>query len=151
MVTITLILSDNTFVPPVTDDLSPPASIQRCFAPFTASKVGSTTIILILLSTLAKEFKGDSACDRILKETLEAPIAQILKNAGLDVTKIYTKALKENEGYNVVTGEFGDMFEMGVIDPAKVTIQALSNAISVATTILTTNAIITHARIHTDA
>jgi len=63
----------------------------------------------------------------------------------------YTKALKENEGYNVVTGEFGDMFEMGVIDPAKVTIQALSNAISVATTILTTNAIITHARIHTDA
>ena len=105
----------------------------------------------LLLSTLAKEFKGDSACDRILKETLDAPIAQILKNAGLDVTKIYTKALKENEGYNVVTGEFGDMFEMGVIDPAKVTIQALSNAISVATTILTTNAIITHARIHTDA
>jgi len=43
----------------------------------------------LLLSTLAKEFNGDSASDRILKETLEAPIAQILKNAGLDVTKIY--------------------------------------------------------------
>ena len=105
----------------------------------------------LLLDTLAKEFKGDSACDRILKETLESPMAQILKNAGLDVCRIYTKSLKKNEGYNVVTGEYGDMFEMGVIDPAKVTIQALSNAISVATTILTTNAIITHARIHTDA
>ena len=46
----------------------------------------------------------------------------------------------------MVTGEYGDMFEMGVVDPAKVTTQALTNAISVATTILTTNAIITHAR-----
>tara|TARA_R110002051_G_scaffold54728_3_gene102311 strand:- start:339 stop:1919 length:1581 start_codon:yes stop_codon:yes gene_type:complete len=105
----------------------------------------------LLLDTLAKEFKGDSACDRILKETLESPMAQILKNAGLDVCRIYTKSLKKNEGYNVVTGEYGDMFEMGVIDPARVAIQALSNAISVATTILTTNAIITHARINTDA
>ena len=40
---------------------------------------------------------------------------------------------------------------MGVVDPARVTTQALSNAISVATTILTTNAIVTHARIHTDS
>ena len=46
----------------------------------------------------------------------------------------------------MVPGEYGDMFEMGVVDPAKVTTQALTNAISVATTILTTNAIITHAR-----
>ena len=68
----------------------------------------------LLLDTLAKEFKGDSACDRILKETLESPMAQILKNAGLDVCRIYTKSLKKNEGYNVVTGEYGDMFEMGV-------------------------------------
>ena len=59
--------------------------------------------------------------------------------------------LKKNVGYNVVTREYGNMFDMGVVDPARVTIQALSNAISVATTILTTNAIVTHARIHTDA
>ena len=50
----------------------------------------------------------------------------------------------------MVTGEYGNMFDMGVIDPARVTTQALSNAISVATTILTTNAIITHARINND-
>jgi len=100
----------------------------------------------LLLDTLSKKLKGKTVVDKILKETLQAPLQQILLNAGLDVCRIYTKPLKKNEGYNVVTGEYGDMFEMGVIDPAKVTSQALSNAISVATTILTTNAIITHAR-----
>ena len=100
----------------------------------------------LLLHTLADEYKGDSTANKILRDTLRAPLAQILKNAGLDSAVVYKKKLKKNEGYNVVTGEYGDMFEMGVVDPAKVTTQALSNAISVATTILTTNAIITHAR-----
>ena len=100
----------------------------------------------MLLDRLAKKYKGDSTKNKILRDTLRAPLAQILKNAGLDSASIYAKKLKKNEGYNVVTGEYGDMFEMGVVDPAKVTTQALTNAISVATTILTTNAIITHAR-----
>jgi len=100
----------------------------------------------LLLDRLAKKYKGDSTKNKILRDTLRAPLAQILKNAGLDSASIYDKKLKKNEGYNVVTGEYGDMFEMGVVDPAKVTTQALTNAISVATTILTTNAIITHAR-----
>ena len=100
----------------------------------------------LLLDRLANKYKGDSTKNKILRATLRAPLAQILKNAGLDSTSIYAKKLKKNEGYNVVTGEYGDMFEMGVVDPAKVTTQALTNAISVATTILTTNAIITHAR-----
>ena len=71
----------------------------------------------------------------------------------VDVVKGGMALLVEGKfiGYNVVTGEYGDMFEMGVVDPAKVTSEALSNAISVASTILTTNAIVTHARIHTDA
>jgi len=100
----------------------------------------------LLLDRLANKYKGDSTKNKILRDTLRAPLAQILKNAGLDSASIYAKKLKKNEGYNVVTGEYGDMFEMGVVDPAKVTTQALTNAISVATTILTTNAIITHAR-----
>jgi len=100
----------------------------------------------LLLDRLANKYKGDSTAKKILRDTLRAPLAQILKNAGLDSASIYAKKLKKNEGYNVVTGEYGDMFEMGVVDPAKVTTQALTNAISVATTILTTNAIITHAR-----
>ena len=100
----------------------------------------------LLLDRLANKYKGDSTAQKILKETLESPLAQILTNAGLEKGEIYKKKLKKNEGYNVVTGEYGDMFEMGVVDPAKVKTQALTNAISVATTILTTNAIITHAR-----
>ena len=105
----------------------------------------------LLLNTLANEFDNGSACHNILRDALRSPLGQILENAGLSTEIVYKKKFKKNEGYNVVTGEYGDMFKMGVIDPAKVTIQALSNAISVATTILTTNAIITHARIHTDA
>jgi chaperonin GroEL len=50
------------------------------------------------------------------------------------------------EGMNVKTGEWGDMYKMGVIDPLKVTRSALQNAVSVAVTILSTNAIITMAR-----
>ena len=105
----------------------------------------------LLLDSLSKEIKGKTTASKIIKETLEAPLQQILLNAGLDKKDIYKKDLPKNYGYNVVNGKYGDMFEMGVVDPAKVTIQALSNAISVATTILTTNAIVTHARIHTDA
>ena len=100
----------------------------------------------LLLSNLSKELKGKTTAEKILKETLQAPIIQILENAGLEKDKVYNKKLKKNEGYNVVSGKYGDMFKMGVVDPAKVTTQALSNAISVANTILTTNAIITHAR-----
>ena len=111
----------------------------------------------LLLATLAKDYNSGSTSDKIISHALLAPLTQILINAGLDVNEIYDKDLytvhkkTENFGYNVVTGEYGDMFEMGVVDPAKVTSEALSNAISVASTILTTNAIVTHARIHTDA
>jgi len=52
----------------------------------------------------------------------------------------------EGYGYNVKTGEYGDLVQMGVIDPFKVTRSALQNAVSVATTILSTDAIITMAR-----
>ena len=50
------------------------------------------------------------------------------------------------DGYNVKTREYGDVFKMGIIDPVKVTRSALQNAVSVAVTILSTNAIITMAR-----
>ena len=55
-----------------------------------------------------------------------------------------------NYGYNSKTGEYGDMYKMGVIDPLKVTKNALQNAVSVAVTILSTNAIITMARSYED-
>jgi len=106
----------------------------------------------LLLAQLAKKYNKKTTLHKIIRETLTAPLSQILINAGLEANTVYRKEKKKkkNEGYNVVTGEYGDMFKMGVIDPAKVTTQALSNAISVATTILTTNAIITHARANND-
>ena len=55
--------------------------------------------------------------------------------------------VRNTKGYNVVSREYGDMFEMGIVDPTKVTTNALLNAVSVATTILMTNAIITHTRV----
>ena len=100
----------------------------------------------VLLNSLSKDYSKDTPAHKIIKQTLEAPLIQILKNAGLDKDIVYKKKLKKDEGYNVVTGKYGNMFEMGVVDPTKVATEALSNAISVATTILTTNAIITHAR-----
>ena len=54
----------------------------------------------------------------------------------------------DNLGFDVKNEKYGDMLKMGVIDPVKVTKHALTNAVSVATTILSTNAIVTHARIH---
>jgi chaperonin GroEL len=73
---------------------------------------------------------------------------QILLNAGMNGNEVYGPEHMRNTGYgyNVVTGDEGDLIEMGVIDPVKVTRSALQNAISVATTILSTNAIITMAR-----
>jgi chaperonin GroEL len=82
----------------------------------------------------------------ILRDALQAPLTQILENAGLCVTNIYNGQEEAGFGYNLKTGEKGDLIKMGVIDPLKVTRSALQNAISVAVTILSTNAIITMAR-----
>jgi len=84
----------------------------------------------------------------IIAEAMQAPFQQILVNAGMDPEKILAD-LKKNKsfGFDVKNEEYGDMYKMGVIDPLKVTRNALINAVSVATTILTTNAIVTHARV----
>jgi chaperonin GroEL len=89
----------------------------------------------------------------ILYAALEAPIKQILKNVGLDFEAVYESFTPEGYdkvpdgyGYNVKTGELGDLIKMGIVDPLKVTRSALQNAVSVASTILSTNAIITMGR-----
>ena len=82
----------------------------------------------------------------ILKKAMAAPLTQILSNAGLKVNKIYNTGFKKGEGYDVTNEKTGDLIKLGVIDPTKVIITALQNAVSVATTILSTNAIITMAR-----
>jgi chaperonin GroEL len=99
----------------------------------------------------AAEKLEDGHANDILYGALCAPIEQILTNAGEDVKSIRDLVcscadVPENYGYDVKNKEFGDMYKMGIIDPAKVTKNALKNAVSVATTILSTNAIITMKR-----
>ncbi len=82
----------------------------------------------------------------IVANALSAPIKQILINAGENSTKILEtidKKLSKNCGYNALTQKYGDMFNLGIIDPAKVTISALENSVSVVTTMLTTEALVT--------
>jgi chaperonin GroEL len=83
----------------------------------------------------------------VLRTALRAPLTQILENAGKNPDEIMLDGLVDDvNGFDVKNEKYGDMFKMGVIDPVKVTKNALINASSVATTILSTNAIITHAR-----
>lgn len=92
------------------------------------------------------ESEEQLAAMQIIQQALEAPISQILNNSGLCLTNIYNGSEPIGYGYNVKTGKKGDLIEMGVIDPLKVTRSAFENAISVAVTILSTNAIVTMAR-----
>ncbi|WP_376790369.1 chaperonin GroEL [Thermoflexus sp.] len=86
----------------------------------------------------------------IVRRALEEPLRRIAENAGEDgavVVEMVRRLQKEknnpNVGYNVLTGEYVDMVEAGIIDPAKVTRTALENAASVAAMILTTEALVT--------
>lgn len=86
---------------------------------------------------------------KILAKALRAPLLQIFSNAGLEMSDDVKEKLMyddSNCGMNVKNGEWGDMYKMGVIDPMKVTKSALQNAVSVAVTLLSTNAIVTMAR-----
>ena len=82
----------------------------------------------------------------ILTKALDAPLKQILINAGLNVGKIYNTGFEKGVGYDVKEGVKGNLIKLGVIDPVKVTRTALQNAVSVAVTILSTDAIVTMAR-----
>jgi chaperonin GroEL len=89
-----------------------------------------------------------TSAKNIIRLALESPIRQILTNAGMCDLHISDIAWNENYGYgmNVKTGEFGDMMKMGVIDPTLVTKSALKNAVSVATTIMMSQVIVTNMR-----
>ena len=82
---------------------------------------------------------------KIVRRALEEPMRQIAENAGLDGSVIAERAKSEKKGvgYNARTGEWVNMLEAGIIDPAKVTCSALKNAASVAGTLLTTECAIT--------
>jgi chaperonin GroEL len=98
------------------------------------------------IGTTADQSAERDIASIILRDALMAPFLQILANAGLKAQDIYPNGIEPGQGYNLKTGQMGDLIKMGVIDPLKVTRSALQNAVSVAVTILSTNAIITMAR-----
>ncbi|MFY0310373.1 chaperonin GroEL [Leisingera sp. D0M16] len=81
----------------------------------------------------------------IVRKAIEAPLRQIAENAGVDGAVVAGKIRESKDsafGYNAQTGEYGDMFSFGVIDPAKVTRTALEDAASVAGLLITTEAMV---------
>jgi len=99
-----------------------------------------------LFDTMKSDDRDVNIANKIMGRVLKVPAEQILLNAGKSMSEIYPKLPKENEGYDVKGEKYGNLMEMGIVDPTKVTKNALINAMSVATTILSTNAIITMAR-----
>ena len=81
---------------------------------------------------------------KIVLRAVEAPLRQIVANAGDEPSVVVAKVLQGsgNFGYNASTGEYGDMLEMGVLDPAKVTRSALQHAASIAGLMLTTDCMV---------
>ncbi|HEY8554250.1 MAG TPA: chaperonin GroEL [Burkholderiales bacterium] len=82
---------------------------------------------------------------QIARRALEEPLRQIVENAGEDGSVVFHKVLEAKEtnfGYNAATGEYGDMFKMGILDPTKVTRTALQNAASIAGLMITTEAMV---------
>ena len=98
------------------------------------------------LSSLINTLDGDEKTGaEIVKASLEAPIRQIAKNAGVDdgvVVFNVKQNISNNIGYNALTNEYVDMFKSGIIDPTKVTRLAIENAGSIAGSVLTTEVIV---------
>jgi len=98
-----------------------------------------------------EDFKGDNHDQdvgvAIVRRAIEEPLRQIVVNSGAEASVIVNK-VKEGEGnfgYNAATGEYGDMVEFGILDPTKVSRTALQNAASVASLMITTEAMVAEA------
>ena len=93
---------------------------------------------------LAGDNEDQNVGIKLLRRAVEAPLRQIVTNAGEEAAVVLerVKAGEGNFGYNAATGEYGDMIDMGILDPAKVTRSALQAASSVASLMITTEAMI---------
>ena len=120
------------------------AAVEEGYVP------GGGTALLSAVATVKKlvaTLSGDEKTGAtIVLRALEEPIRQIAKNAGLDGSVIVDKVLsakKANYGFDALNNKYCDMVECGIIDPTKVTRSVLQNAASVASTLLTTESIVT--------
>jgi chaperonin GroEL len=108
-------------------------------------------VALIRVQKAVEKLQGANADQgvgiKILSRAIEEPLRQIVENAGEDGPVVLNKVKegKGNYGYNAQTGEFGDLVDMGILDPTKVTRLALQNAASVAGLLLTTEVMVAEA------
>jgi len=108
---------------------------------------GGGVALLRARSALENLHTGNADQDagvQIVLRAVESPLRQIVANAGGEPSVVVNKVLEDkgNYGYNAGSGEYGDMIEMGVLDPAKVTRSALQHAASIAGLMLTTDCMI---------
>jgi chaperonin GroEL len=105
-------------------------------------------VALIRAKQAISKVKGDNtdqdAGIKIVLRAMEEPLRQIVANSGFEPSVVVNKVAegKGNYGFNAQTGEYGDLVQMGVLDPTKVTRTALQNAASVAALMLTTDAMV---------
>ena len=105
-------------------------------------------VAMVRSVTDVAEVEGDNADQnvgiRIVRRALEEPLRQIVANSGEDASVVLNKVVESNgnTGYNAATGEYGDMIEMGILDPTKVARAALQNAASIAGLMITTEAMV---------
>ncbi len=111
---------------------------------------GGVSLVNAVQSLDAVEATGDILTGvNILRRALEEPMRGIVQNAGLDGSVVIETVRRQtrdggvNIGFDVITGEYGDMIKLGITDPVKVTRSAVENAASIAGMILTTEALIT--------
>ncbi|WP_018111013.1 chaperonin GroEL [Thermus igniterrae] len=110
---------------------------------------GGVTLLRAIsaVDELLKKLEGDEATGaKIVRRALEEPARQIAENAGYEGSVVVQRILSETQnlrlGFNAATGEYVDMVEAGIVDPAKVTRSALQNAASIGSLILTTEAVV---------
>jgi chaperonin GroEL len=109
---------------------------------------GGVTLVRARQAVLALPLEGDAlAGARVVADALDAPLRVLAGNAGLEGAVVVNKVgeLTGDHGFDVATETYGDLVERGIIDPTKVVITALTSAVSIATMIMTTEALIADA------
>jgi chaperonin GroEL len=107
---------------------------------------GGTTLLQAIPALDSLHLEGDEQVGvDIVRRALDAPAKQIADNAGArgEVVIEQVKKLPKGQGFDALRGEYGDMFEKGIVDAAKVTRSALQNAASIAAMVLTTETLVT--------
>jgi len=109
---------------------------------------GGVALVRVMQSVQAAGLKGDNHDQdigiRIVLRAMEQPLREIVTNAGVEPSVVLNRVKEQqgNYGYNAQTDEYGDMIEMGILDPTKVVRVALQNAASIAGLMITTEAMI---------